>query len=111
MTPEEVADQAAPLDVLLIDAALGPVRRFAPDASSAKLVFGLARHPWTTSRRLGSLAIESGRVVFGISTIAPSRRDRRFADRAWTTNPVLRRMVQLYLAGGQTVEQLVGDAE
>ncbi len=35
ITPDEaadLADQAAPLDALLIDAALGPVRRFAPDA-------------------------------------------------------------------------------
>ena len=110
MTVEQAADQAAPLDVLLIDAALGPVRRFAPDISTAKLLAGLARHPWTTSRRVGSLAVESGRIVLGTSTIAPSRRDRRFADEAWTTNPVLRRMVQLYLAGGQTAEQLVADA-
>ncbi|HEY7050092.1 MAG TPA: alpha/beta fold hydrolase [Jatrophihabitantaceae bacterium] len=110
MTLEQAADQAAPLDVLLIDASLGPVRRFAPDASTAKLLAGLARHPWTTSRRVGSLAVESGRIVLGTSTLAPSKRDRRFVDEAWTTNPVLRRMVQLYLAGGRTAEQLVSDA-
>ena len=113
MTPEQaadLADQAAPLDALLIDAALGPVRRFAPDASTAKLLAGLARQPGTTARRLRSLAAESGRIVLGTSTLAPSKRDRRFVDEAWTSNPVLRRMVQLYLAGGQTAEQLVGDA-
>jgi polyhydroxyalkanoate synthase len=48
--------------------------------------------------------------VLGTSTLAPSKRDRRFIDEAWTANPVLRRMVQLYLAGGQTAEQLIGDA-
>ncbi len=113
MTPDQaadLADQAAPLDALLIDAALGPVRRFAPDASTAKLLAGLARQPLSTARRLRSLAAESGRIVLGTSTLAPSKRDRRFVDEAWTTNPVLRRMVQLYLAGGQTAEQLVGDA-
>jgi polyhydroxyalkanoate synthase len=113
MTPDQaadLADQAAPLDALLIDAALGPVRRFAPDASTAKLLAGLARRPGTTARRLRSLAAESGRIVLGTSTLAPSKRDRRFADEAWTANPVLRRLVQLYLAGGQTAEQLVGDA-
>jgi polyhydroxyalkanoate synthase len=113
MTPEhavDLADQAAPLDALLIDAALGPVRRFAPDASTARLLAGLARRPGTTARRLRSLAAESGRIVLGTSTLAPSRRDRRFVDEAWTTNPVLRRLVQLYLAGGRTTEQLVGDA-
>jgi polyhydroxyalkanoate synthase subunit PhaC len=113
ITPEhaaDLADQAAPLDALLIDAALGPVRRFAPDASTAKLLAGLARRPGTTARRLRSLAAESGRIVLGTSTVAPTRRDRRFADEAWTANPVLRRLVQLYLAGGRTAEQLVGDA-
>jgi polyhydroxyalkanoate synthase subunit PhaC len=106
----DLADQAAPLDALLIDAALGPVRRFAPDASTVKLLAGLTRRPGTTARRLRSLAAESGRIVLGTSTLASSRRDRRFADAAWTTNPVLRRLVQLYLAGGQAAEQLVGDA-
>jgi polyhydroxyalkanoate synthase len=113
MTPDQaadLADQAAPLDALLFDAALGPVRRFAPDASTAKLLAALARRPGTTARRLRSLAAESGRIVLGTSTLAPSRRDRRFVDEAWTSNPVLRRLVQLYLAGGQTAEQLIGDA-
>jgi polyhydroxyalkanoate synthase len=113
MTPEQaadLADQAAPLDALLIDAALGPVRRFAPDASTAKLAAALVRQPGTTARRLRSLAAEAGRIAVGTSTLAPSKRDRRFIDEAWTSNPVLRRMVQLYLAGGQTAEQLVGDA-
>ena len=113
MTPEQaadLADQAAPLDALLVDAALGPVRRFAPDASTAKLVASLARQPGTTARRLRSFAADAGRIALGRSTLAPSKRDRRFVDEAWTVNPVLRRMVQVYLAGGQTAEQLVADA-
>ena len=113
MTPDQaadLADQAAPLDALLIDAALGPVRRFAPDASTAKMLAALARRPGTTASRLRELAAESGRIVLGTSTLAPSRRDRRFVDEAWTTNPILRRLVQLYLAGGQAAEQLVSDA-
>jgi polyhydroxyalkanoate synthase len=113
ITPEQaadLADRAAPLDALLIDAALGPVRRFAPDASTLRLIAGLARRPVTTARRLGSLVGETGRIAFGTSTIAPSKRDRRFVDEAWTSNPILRRMVQAYLAGGQTAEQLVADA-
>ena len=39
------------------------------------------------------------------------KRDRRFADPAWTQNPLLRRIVQAYLAAGRTAEELVGDAE
>src|SRR5580692_11378583 len=109
MTPEEAAETAAPLDVLLIDAALGPIRRFAPDLSTVKLAAGLARRPLTTARRLGALGAETGRIIGGTSTYAPSKRDRRFVDDAWNDNPLLRRVVQGYLAAGQTAEQLVGD--
>ena len=109
-TPDEAAAAAAPLDALLVDAALGPVRRFAPDASTAKLAAALARRPRTTARRLGSLAAEAGRIAIGSSTYAPSTRDRRFADAAWTQNPLLRRLVQVYLASGKTAEHLVADA-
>jgi polyhydroxyalkanoate synthase len=107
---DELADQAAPLDALLVDAALGPLRRFAPDASTAKFAAGLGRRPRTTGRRLGGLAAELVRIGAGTSTVAPSRRDRRFADPAWTENPLLRRVVQAYLSAGQTAERLVGDA-
>ena len=106
----DLADQAAPLDALLVDAALGPARRFAPDLSTAKLAVSLARRPGVTLRRVGSLGAEAGRIAIGTSTLSPSKRDRRFADEAWTENPLLRRLVQAYLASGQTAEQLVGDA-
>ncbi|HVK27765.1 MAG TPA: alpha/beta fold hydrolase [Nocardioides sp.] len=106
-----LADTAAPLDVLLVDAALGPVRRFLPDMSTARWAVSLARRPRLTARRLGGLAAESAKVVAGTSEITPRRGDRRFADTGWTENPLLRRLVQLYLAGGRTVDQLVDDAE
>jgi len=107
---DDVADQAAPLDALLVEAALGPLRRFAPDGSTARFAFHLARRPRTTARRLGGLAAELARIGAGTSTVAPSKRDRRFTDPAWTENPLLRRLVQAYQAAGQTAEQLVGDA-
>jgi polyhydroxyalkanoate synthase subunit PhaC len=111
MTPEQAAETAAPLDVLLVDAALGPIRRFAPDLSTVKLAAGLARRPVTTARRVGGLGVEAGRIVAGTSTYAPSKRDRRFADPAWSDNPLLRRVLQGYLAAGKTAEQLVADAK
>ena len=64
---EQLADEAAPLDVLLADAAAGPLRRFAPDASTAKFAVALARRPVTTARRLGSLAAELARIGAGTS--------------------------------------------
>ena len=61
-TPPDTADQAAPLDALLADAALGTFRRFIPDASAAKFAAALARRPHTTGRRLSSLAAELVRI-------------------------------------------------
>ncbi|HEX9528372.1 MAG TPA: hypothetical protein VF951_12815, partial [Streptosporangiaceae bacterium] len=107
---EQLADEAAPLDVLLAGAAAGPLRRFAPDASTAKFAVALARRPVTTARRLGGLAAELARIGVGTSVLAPTKRDRRFADPAWTGNLLLRRVVQAYLAAGRTADQLVGDA-
>jgi polyhydroxyalkanoate synthase len=109
--PDELADTAAPLDVLLIDAALGPIRRFTPGASSAKFAAGLARRPGTTARRLGALGGEVVRIAVGTSTVEASKRDRRFADIAWSDNPVLHRTLQAYLACGRTAEQLVTDVQ
>lgn len=101
-----LADAAAPLDVLLVDAALGPLRRFLPDMSTARWAVSLARRPRTTARRLGALAGETAKVVVGTSGVSPQRGDRRFTDAGWTENPLLRRLVQVYLAGGRTVDQL-----
>src|SRR5262252_5820659 len=106
---EQLADEAAPLDALLVDAALGPLVRFAPNFSTAKFAFGLARRPFTTGRRLGSLAAELARIGVGTSVLAPPKRDRRFTDPAWTENWLLRRIVQAYLAAGTTAEELAGD--
>jgi len=111
VSTDRLADHAAPLDVLLVDAALGPLRRFRPDMSTAKWALSLARKPRTTARRLGGLGAEAGRILAGTSKVTPRRGDRRFSDIAWTENPLLRRLVQLYLAGGHTVEQLIADAD
>src|SRR5206468_4544426 len=108
--PEDLADQAASLDALLVDAALGPLHRFTPDSSTVRFAFQLARRPGAPGRRLVGLAAELARIGVGTSTVAPSKRDRRFTDPAWTQNPLLRRAVQAYQAAGRTAEQLVGDA-
>jgi polyhydroxyalkanoate synthase len=104
------AEQAAPLDALLVDAAIGPLRRFAPNASTARWALRLAIRPRTTGRRLGDLVGQLARIGVGTSTVAPARQDRRFTDPAWTENPLLRRLVQAYLVAGQTAEWLVADS-
>ena len=102
-------DVAAPLDLLLTDAALGPTRRFFPGVSGLRFTRALAGQPQLLAARLGGLAGELGRIVAGTSAVAPSRRDRRFADPAWTQNPLLRRVVQAYLATATAVEGLLED--
>jgi polyhydroxyalkanoate synthase subunit PhaC len=106
---EDLADQAAPLDALLVEATRSPLRRLVPTVSTAKFAAGLARHPVRTGRRLAGLAGELTQVAAGTSAVTPSRRDRRFTDPAWSDNPILRRLVQAYLATGQVAEDLVCD--
>jgi polyhydroxyalkanoate synthase len=108
---ETIEDVAAPLDTLLVDAAWGPLRRFLPDASTLRLAGRLAARPTRTGRRLGAFATELGRIGRGRSALAAPPRDRRFADPAWQSNPVLRRLMQSYLATVDAVDGLVGDAD
>ena len=108
--PENVANQAAPLDALLIDAALGPLRRFLPNTSTARFAAGLARRPHRTGSRLRDLVGELTKVFAGTSALAPSPQDRRFADPAWADNPILRRLVQAYLATEKAAGQIVAGA-
>jgi polyhydroxyalkanoate synthase subunit PhaC len=104
-------DAAAPLDLLLGDAARGPVRRFLPGMSGVRFAAGLARRPGRVAGRTRDLAAELARVGAGSSELAPHEKDRRFAEEGWTHNPVLHRTLQAYLALGRTARGLVDDAE
>lgn len=111
-TQSEQADLLAePLDFLLTTAATGPLRRFLPNSSWVRMATGLAARPGTVARRSSDLAAELARVMTGNSGRAPSKRDRRFADPAWSQNPLLRRIVQAYLALQETVGVLPNDAQ
>jgi len=101
---------AAPLDLLLTSAAVGPMRRFLPNSSWVRMTTSLATKPVTVSRRAVGLAGEFGRIAVGQSDRMPSRRDRRFSDPAWSQNPILRRIVQSYLAAAETAGTLTVDA-
>ena len=110
MSLEQAADTVVPLDVLLVDAALGPIRRLPPVPSTLRYAAGLTRRPSTGARRLAWLGAELGRIATGTSTYAPSRRDNRFTDPAWSANPALRRVLQSYLAAAKAAQQTVDDA-
>ena len=107
----EAAAAAAALDLLVAAAALGPLRRFLPGRAGIRSAAGLARRPHRLARQAAALAGELARVGVGRSTLAPPPRDRRFTDPAWTSNPLLHRLVQAYLAAGQTAERLLADAD
>src|ERR1035437_5915717 len=102
---------AEALDLLLPHATLGVLRRVRPDASMARCAFGLARRPGAVAARSGKLAAELASIAAGRSAVAPQPRDRRFADPAWSGNPLLKRILQTYLAVGQTAGGLLADAE
>jgi poly[(R)-3-hydroxyalkanoate] polymerase subunit PhaC len=99
------------LDILLADAALGGRGRFLPAGAAARTVGGLARRPRRPVRRATALGVELARVAAGRSQMRPVAGDRRFGDRAWETNPLLRGLLQAYLAAGDAVDGLIADAE
>jgi polyhydroxyalkanoate synthase len=109
-TPDH-RDLSAPLDVLLTEATYSPRQRFFAVDASLRLGTSLARQPRQVARRLAALARELGRVVAGGAEIAPPRGDRRFSDPAWKENSLFRRLMQGYLATGETLDGLIGDAE
>ncbi|GAA2557077.1 PHA/PHB synthase family protein [Pseudonocardia hydrocarbonoxydans] len=105
------ADVATGLDMLLSDGALGPLRRMLPAAAGLRMAAALAARPVTVTRRGAGLAAELAKIGVGASQVAPSPKDKRYADPAWTENPLLRRLVQAHIAAGGTATDLVEDAD
>jgi polyhydroxyalkanoate synthase len=104
---------AAPagLDVMLSEAAAGgPPRSVAPGAA-VKVGVGLARHPGRIASWAARLTSELRQVARGRSDIAPSRGDRRFTDPAWARSWLFRRVLQGYVAVGETVDGLISDSD
>ena len=102
---------SAPLDLLLTDAAFGALSRLNPGASGLRLAANLAARPRLVAGRGRQLLAEMARIVAGTSQVQPSRRDRRFADPGWAGNPLLRRVMQTYLATAETAGGLAADAD
>src|SRR4051795_8541783 len=110
--PEEATEAVMGLDMVLVDAARGPLRRLVPPAGTAfRFGTALVRQPGQLARRAGELAGELGRITVGSSELAPGKKDKRFADPAWTGNPLLRRAMQAHLATARTAWELIEDAD
>lgn len=80
-----------------------------PGRVGVRFARALGRRPERVATRAADLARELVKVGLGTSTLTPDRHDRRFADKAWSSNPMLRRSVQAYLAIGAAAEGLVQD--
>ena len=101
----------AGLDVMLTDAAGGGRSRFIRPGEAVGIAAGLARRPDRAARRLGGLGAELARVASGRSDVRPAKRDRRFADSAWNSSWLFRRLLQTHLALGEAVDGLISDAD
>lgn len=98
------------MDGLVIQAAHAEPR-FTPGFELLKLGAALARRPRAVARRAVALAGELSSIAAGSSDRAPERGDRRFGDKAWEQSWLFRRVLQAYLAAGDTVDGLIDDAE
>src|SRR5246127_4468704 len=110
-TTKAADELAAPLDLLLTSATKPFASRMMPNASWSHLGANLAKQPGAVAGRLGALTRELGSIAAGKSHRVPGRADKRFADPAWQENPLLHRIMQAYLAGAETAEGLLDDAQ
>jgi len=95
----EPAEAAIALDLLLTEDALGVGYHFRPRTATVRMGAKLATKPHKVAKRSAELASELTKVALGTSQATPPRGDRRFAADAWQENPVLKRVLQSYLAG------------
>ncbi|WP_286978710.1 class II poly(R)-hydroxyalkanoic acid synthase [Pseudomonas sp.] len=67
--------------------------------TSARMVLSQAlRQPFHSAKHVAHFGIELKNVMLGRSELTPEDGDRRFADPAWSQNPLYRRYLQTYLA-------------
>jgi polyhydroxyalkanoate synthase len=77
-------------------------------AKSIATTFG---QPASVRREARRLARDTVRIAAGRSSRAPAKGDRRFADPAWSENPVFRRISQEYLSACDSIDHLLEDLE
>ena len=80
-------------------------------AALARLTRRVAAEPGAATATALDATAELLRVGVGRSDIEPSRGDRRFADKAWHSNPVFRRLMQAYLVEQQAAHRLIDEVE
>ncbi|WP_175653870.1 class II poly(R)-hydroxyalkanoic acid synthase [Pseudomonas sp. Marseille-P9899] len=79
--------------------------------TSARMVLRQAiRQPLHSAKHVAHFGMELKDVIFGKSSLQPEGDDRRFADPAWSQNPLYRRYLQTYLAWRKELHDWIGDS-
>ncbi|MEO7854608.1 MAG: alpha/beta fold hydrolase [Rubrivivax sp.] len=127
---KRVAKRIAKTEVIGAQAELAPADRIADIAAhntlavnpligirasdfggAARALIGAAvRQPRRAARHLGVLASELGKVARGQSQFAPEPKDKRFADPAWQSNVLLKRLMQAHAVTGQQLAAYIDDS-
>jgi polyhydroxyalkanoate synthase len=81
-----------------------------PIADGFEALRRLVREPAVGAEPMARLAVELGRIATGRSTLRPPREDRRYADPAWQSNPILRGLAQTHTAITQAADDLIEKA-
>ena len=70
-------------------------------------VLSVLTQPLPVAREAAQLTGDAVRILLGTDRIAPSPKDKRFADPTWSENPAYRRLAQSYLATTGSLHRLV----
>ncbi|ROM63798.1 class II poly(R)-hydroxyalkanoic acid synthase [Pseudomonas brassicacearum] len=79
--------------------------------ASARMVLTQAiKQPLHSVKHVAHFGLELKNVLFGKSALQPSSDDRRFADPAWSQNPLYKRYLQTYLAWRKELHAWIDDS-
>lgn len=79
--------------------------------TTARIVLSQAlRQPFHSVKHVAHFGLELKNVLLGKSSLLPESDDRRFADPAWSQNPLYRRYLQTYLAWRKELHDWIGES-
>jgi polyhydroxyalkanoate synthase len=104
--PDERLQDSAARNTLAVNPLIG-IRASDFGGAAQALVGAAVRQPVKAARHLGAYAKELAKAVRGKSDAAPDPKDKRFADPAWASSPVHRRLLQAHLATGRELERYI----
>jgi polyhydroxyalkanoate synthase subunit PhaC len=99
------------LEVLLTDATTSGLGRFIPGTSALRFGAQLARRPSRPRANAADTVRALAAVIAGRSDLAPSPRDRRYADVAWRGNWLFSRLMLAHLTLGESLDRLIAEAD